>query len=220
MAKKTIPKMNFTQFKKFFLDTMDTVDPKGLNRKYYEEKFKTMSEPEFMKMIKTPGFKWRLYMDEFHNELDYENILKACDDVGGVYQEKFIIDRKNGTLSHHTYPSFKMIITRLQQKSSTESSSSADTERRNSMGQVVDDSKSAQFSKPELAAAISTNRFKETEEMLKVRSGGEGMKRQVYNQIINEGTATMDDKEYDIDDRKEINKLKNNYLIMNLKIVE
>jgi hypothetical protein len=53
-----------------------------------------------------------------------------------------------------------------------------------------------------------------------VRAGGEEMKQQVYNQILNEGTATMSDKEIDLNSRKEVNKLKVNYLIMNLKLVE
>ncbi len=220
MAKKTIPKMNFTQFKKFFLDTMDTVDPQGLNRKYYEEKFKTMSEPEFMKMIKTPGFKWRLYMDEFHNELDYGNILAACDMAGAIYQERLIFDRERKLVTDKKYPVVLLPMTRLQQKTETESAASSDTDRRNSMGQVVNESKSAQFSKPELAATISTNRFEETKEMMMVRAGGEEMKQQVYNQILNEGTATMSDKEIDLNSRKEVNKLKVNYLIMNLKLVE
>ena len=215
-----VKKMSFDAFKKWVLQIINKADPSGLNEKKMKDIFKTLTEAQLKSYVKDPNFKFRLYVDEFHNELDYGNILAACDMAGAIYQERLIFDRERKLVTDKKYPVVLLPMTRLQQKTETESASSSDTDRRNSMGQVVNESKSAQFSKPELAATISTNRFEETKEMMMVRAGGEEMKQQVYNQILNEGTATMSDKEIDLNSRKEVNKLKVNYLIMNLKLVE
>jgi len=209
----------FDKWKKDFLKRIDIADPTKFNRKIYEKFFEGVTEEDFIKMLKNPDFKLTLHMEEFDHEIMFRNLRDACKASGAVYQER-VYDPRIKKVTHNEFPGAPMIYNMLHQRSESESYVASDTTSRNAVGQVTGESKGAQFSKPELAATISTNRFEETKEMMMVRAGGEEMKQQVYNQILNEGTATMSDKEIDLNSRKEVNKLKVNYLITNLKLVE
>lgn len=209
----------FNIWKKSFLETLDIADPSGFNREIWEKRLQGMTEEGFKRILKNPDFKLRLEVEEYDHEMKYSNIIKACDHVGAVYQERVYYPLTK-RVSHNPFPSAPMIFNRLQQRSESESFSASDTTKRNAVGQVSGESKGAQYSKPEIVAQISTNRYKQPEEMMKVRSGSDFVKQQVYEEIIQTGKATMSDKEIDNEKRSEVNKLKANYIGMNIKILE
>lgn len=209
----------FDIWKKSFLETLDVADPSGFNRGVWEKRLSGISEEQFIKILKNPDFKLRLEVEEFDHEMKYNNIIKACKKVGAVYQERVYYPH-TGKVSHHIYPSAPMIWTRLQQRAESEAFSASDTSKRNAVGQVTGESKGAQFSKPEIVACYATNRYEQPKEMMMVRSGSEHVKQQVYEEIINTGKATMNDKEIDLEGRAEVNKLRANYVGMNIKMEE
>lgn len=206
-------------WKKGFLETLDIADPSGFNRGIWEKRLENITEAQFTKILKNPDFKLRLEVEEFDHEMKYSNIVRACNKISAIYQEK-IYYPDTGRVSHQIYPSAPMIWTRLQQRAESEAFSASDTSKRNAVGQVTGESKGAQFSKPEIVACYATNRYEQPKEMMMVRSGSEHVKQQVYEEIMNTGSATMNDKEIDLEGRAEVNKLRANYIGMNIKMEE
>ena len=207
------------EFKKMFFETLDIADPSGFNRGIWEKRLEGVTEEQFTKILKNKDFKLRLEIEEFDHEMKFSNVVKACNKIGAVYQEKVYYPH-TGKVSHNTFPSGPMIFTRLQQRSESESFAASDTTKRNAVGQVTGESKGSQFSKPEIVACYSTNRYDQPKEMMLVRSGSEKLKREVYEEIINTGSATMNNKQEDLEGRAEVNKLKANYIGMNIKMEE
>jgi hypothetical protein len=206
-------------WKKSFLETLDIADPSGFNRDVWTKRLEGITDEQFTKILKNPDFKLRLEVEEFDHEMKYSDVTRACNKIGAVYQERIYYPH-TGRVSHHIYPSAPMIWTRLQQRAESEAFSASDTAKRNSVGQVTGESKGAQFSKPEIVASYATNRYDQPKEMMMVRSGSDHVKQQVYEEVINTGKATMNDKEIDLEGRSEVNKLRANYIGMNIKLEE
>ena len=209
----------FNKWKKEFLKRMDIADPSKFNRGIYEKFFEGVTEEDFVKMLKNPDFKLTLHMEEFDHEIMFRNLRDACKASGAVYQER-IYDPRIKKVSHNEYPGAPMIYNMLHQRSESESYVASDTQSRNAVGQVTGESKGSQFSKPEIVACYSTNRYDQPKEMMLIRSGSEKLKREVYEEIINTGSATMNNKQEDLEGRAEVNKLKANYIGMNIKMEE
>lgn len=99
------------EFKKMFFETLDIADPSGFNRGIWEKRLEGVTEEQFTKILKNKDFKLRLEIEEFDHEMKFSNVVKACNKIGAVYQEKVYYPH-TGKVSHNTFPSGPMIFTR------------------------------------------------------------------------------------------------------------
>lgn len=204
--------MAFSEDKKkaiaLVMDVMNTLDPSGKNVKLYEEKFKNMTDTEFIKYCKNGG-PLRLYIEAFDNEPKYDDIMKLCDKLGCPMMEYVTLphiykDGDDELISDKKVMVGPVTFKVLQQMATKESASTSDVKTRDKYNQVTGEDKAAMMSDQDVVALAAQGYDSTITEMLTFRSDNDGGKQDAYNEILNTGTCHIPDSIKDPKNKKSL----------------
>lgn len=213
-------KTGIKKAKKRILDFFSDVDKSGKNTELYKEKFKNMTDREFVNMIKQGLLK--LYIKPFDIEPTLEDAKRACDHVGLPSEEEitlpFLYDDEElgAAISNEKVMILEIPFKRLQQMIYKENSSSSDMTTRDKTNQAIKDSKSAKISDQEVSVLDYKGFEKTLEEFLTFRADHTISKNEAYDNIVKSGKTNIPDSIKDPDSKVAVNYLHALFLAMGI----
>lgn len=185
---------------KFLLENVQVLDPSGLNRAFYTEEFKRMSDKDFELLasaIVNDGYILPLFVPTGGDvKLTSRRAVKLARKHGHeIFQRLRLTDPATGEtyLTPHTYMVIYLPLRRQSQLLIKKMSMPAVTETVDaSTGQATGPSKGSALSFPEIQVLSATELNKTIEELIKVRGGDAKAYRQFSNSVIQTGRGTLE----------------------------
>ena len=184
---------------KFLLDYVQKLDPSGLNKQFYIDEFKKMSDKTFDDMA-TAVSDGEYVLPIFSPaqgkvKLSSTRAVKVARELGHeIFQRLRLTDNVTGEvyLTPHKYLVIDLPMRRQAQLLIKKMSMPSVKETVDSLtGQVTGGSKGSALSFPELQVMAALGLNKSIEEMMKVRGGDSKAYRQFTNSIIQTGSGSL-----------------------------
>jgi hypothetical protein len=187
------------------------LDPSGQNTKLLKEKYDSMSNADFFnyhyKIGESDILNYRYYLQPYDNQRAtapaVKHAEKALDALGEPLFERITLphvykDPKTGKaiLSKEKFMVGPLPQNILQQQIFSEAKATMDEEEVDPItGAVKGSSKGGRLSNTNIANMMVRKTEKTVEELLRFRSDNPEARREIFNQIVTTGVATMNDKE-------------------------
>lgn len=179
---------------------------KSYNRQVWEERFRTMSDLDFHKMMvqmkEKKGFCFSFEADSVatknKSNMTVNKLDKIAKEYGYKLREYVMFPHKNRAnpdnpmISRSPLPILVLTVKRLQQMLTKKNKITADNSVTNYItGQVTNDSKAARLSNTQTYSLITSNQVNSIKEFLSIRADDETAKRELYRDIEQTGTAKL-----------------------------
>lgn len=176
------------------LDAMDTLKSPS-NRKLYEEKFKNMSDKDFISFCKNGG-PVRFFIEAFDNEVNYNDVLKLCDKLGVPLMEYVTIPHIFAEDGDELISEKKVMVGPvtfkvLQQMATKESASTSDVKQKDKFGQVKGEDKAASMSDQDVVSLVAQGYDQVPTELLTFRADNEQGFEDAMSEILTTGKCSM-----------------------------
>lgn len=179
---------------------------KSYNRQVWEERFRTMSDLDFHKMMiqmkEKRGYCFTYEADSLATKnktnMTVNKLDKIAKEYGYKLREYVMFPHKNRAnpdnpmISRSPLPILVLTVKRLQQMLTKKNKITADNSVTNYItGQVTNDSKAARLSNTQTYSLITTNQLNSIKEFLSIRADDETSKRELYRDIEKTGVAKL-----------------------------
>ena len=206
------------EIEKIVIDTMNILDKSGMNGKFYQDFFKTMTDEQFNSYMKkfladdSQNFYLELRPFEKGGEPKLEDIKEAADYLGVPLTEYLWMPYANPNgkplRTIEPVPVGYLHMKRLQQCLSKKNTMSTDISIRNSKtNQVIGHDKSGRISDMENYALIAIGGENALKEYMGPRSDNSHTKQQMFKDIANQGYTRLSDYEDRPEDKVALNLL-------------
>lgn len=204
---------------KDIVDLLDILDPSGYSGKNYTEKFKKMSDEEFIKYMDwwtadEARERLQIFVMEFERNIDVDNIVKAAEFINVPLYEYVAQPDLNGsaedavTCTPEPVPVGYIQPKRMPQTVYKKSTGSLSATKRNpKTGQVSGDDKNARNSDVETYAMISMGAEKALKEFMGPRGDDVNAASHMEQMISRNGYFSLDQLEDDRTKKQGINTL-------------
>lgn len=203
-------------------DIFNTLDKSGKNWELYLNKFKEMTDKEFIAFCKSPVL--RLYIEAVDNEPKYDDILKLCDKYGCPLMEYITLptlykDPETGEelVSDKKAMVGPVLFKVLQQQASKEGVATSDIKNRDKFNQVSGADKAAMMSDQDVGALVAQGYHDTVKELLTFRADNDGGKEDAYSQIMSTGICNMPDSINDPKNKRALSMLDKYYRIAQIE---
>lgn len=192
---------------------------KSYNRQIWEERFRTMSDLDFHKMMikmkEKKGYCFTYEADSIATKNKVNMTVNKLDKIAKEYgyklREYVMFPHKNRAnpdnpmISRSPLPILVITVKRLQQMLTKKNKITADNSVTNYItGQVTNDSKAARLSNTQTYSLITTNQINSIKEFLSIRADDETAKRELYRDIEQTGTAKLSNYNLRSDNKQSI----------------
>ena len=194
---------------KSIIDLMDSLDPTGFNSKRYKDMFKTMSNPDFEKMLKgfmidDPNkFKGLYFQINSSNRTPkqgyptIESIAAVAKKFNHELTEHIVYPFRNPDnpmVSLTPMPILTLPVRKLVQMLEKKNAAVSNIDVTNPLtGQVTGDSKAASMTDTQVMSLLTTKQTSVIREMLQVRSDNFKAKTKMMRTIERDGEFALDD---------------------------
>lgn len=202
---------------KDIVELLDTLDPSGESGKIYKERFKKMSDAEFIKYMDwwcsdEKNDRLKLSVLEFERNVDVDDIIKASELIHVPLYEYVAQPDLNGssedavTCTPTRVPVGYIQPKRMPQTVFKKSTGSlSDTKRNAKTNQVTGDDKNARNSDVESYAMLTIGANQSLKELMGPRGDDINASSQMQQQITKNGFFQLDEIETDRTQKKSIN---------------
>ena len=197
------------------LKTLLTMEPEGINRDLYKDKFSKMSDKDFetyIKSIKDKKNKINIYIPNIKTSLKTDDLLKAGDNLNINFFKKVKLfdDVSNRYIElPNKYLNIKSTIKRVKQHLTNKMSiPSSDKKISNITEQVLKPDKSSAISSIELSTILSKGLNQTAGELFNIRGGNQERYNAMKSELFTSGVTHIGKS----NTRAEANKVANIYL--------
>ena len=190
---------NRKKAEEFLLDCIQQLDPSGLNKSFYSDAFKTMSNQQFddlAKGIREDGYVLPIFVPTAGKvKLNTERAVKLARKLGReIFQRLWLTDNITGLtyLTPKKYMVVDLPVRRMAQLLVKKMSMPSVVDTVDALtGQATGPSKGSSMSFPEIQVLASKGHNKTIEEMIKVRGGDTQAYRQFSNSVMQTGSGSL-----------------------------
>jgi hypothetical protein len=189
------------EFMKTLTETLDIMDPTGVNSQNYIDKFKAMDDKEFDRYIRKffndDSKNFYFEIEEYERDLKYDNIEKAAKYLGVPLYERVALpyinhDLENIVVSPEPVPVGYIHEKRMMQTLFKKNAGSINIRKRNpKTGQVTSEDKNARNSDVETYSLLAIGAEAALKEFLGPRADDLHSKDQMYSRIGKDGYVTL-----------------------------
>ncbi|MGL6132349.1 MAG: hypothetical protein ACRCZ9_12125 [Fusobacteriaceae bacterium] len=211
-------KQKIKEAQEYILVVWDMIDPSGSNRKILEDRFKSMSDAEFITLAKSKA--WRIYCIAGKLEPKIDDLVKCADKIKMPISERCTLpfqwrdEDGDAIVSDKKMMILRLNVRRLQQFVSGENMSTSDLDSRDASGQVIGKSKAAMLSDLEVASLVAKGYDKTITEMMTFRADHTLAKEEAYGNIVKTGSTEIPSSVHDPASKSATNMLSSMYLSM------
>lgn len=188
------------ELQNFILETINNLEPSGLNKKRYEDMFSKWSDTQFesyMAGLRDGAHKIVLYVPNLKINLKMANIFKVSHDLGmELFERVRLWDSitKRYYLTPQKYPILLLPVRRLKQFLMDKISvPESDTKIDAFSGQVVKPDKGASISSVEMQTILSKGLKTSISELIRVRGGDINAYAVFKSQLEETGSASLNE---------------------------
>ncbi len=184
---------------KLILNYFRTIDKSGINEEFYREKFKRMSDNEFLIMFKSNKFPLRLHSKGFDNDITFTDIKNSLDLLNVPMYENVNLNYIFKDSEGNAVQSEKCIvgylhIPKMRQLNIKKSNNGTDISSVNhKTGELTGPSKVVSITDREFESISIFKLHNTMKEMLTFRSDDINNFDKAYNAIINKGSVDNSD---------------------------
>lgn len=206
--------------KEYVLKVLCKMDSTGENVALMEERFKNMTDAEFITLAKSKI--WRYYMVGGKKEPKLQDLLDTAKMEKIPIVERctlpFVYKDEDGDpiVSDKKAMILRLNLRRLQQFVTGENMSTSDLGSRDSSGQVVGKSKAAMLSDLEVAGLVAKGYDKTIIEMMTFRSDHTLSKEEAYSNIVRTGRTEIPESIHNPESKTSLSMLASMYLAMGI----
>ncbi len=197
------------------IDTYHIIDPTGLNRDHYTNKFKAMSDAQFTAYVKSTFEKeydgFTLHAIDYENDLKLENVLKGLEHLKvpafeTLYTPHSTLDKDNIVSSKHKVPVGYLHVKPLVQFRQKKNSSTISIDQRSALtGQVTNDDKAARSSDQENSVLVTVGATNVLRELNGPRADDITMKNEMYQKIVSDGYVSLNQLTDSVENKTTLN---------------